>query len=388
MAQKRLQGVRSRFRRIALNPWFAGLAAIVGALAGLLGAMWAEQIRTVFPFNSGHVISHTVLFWVAVTVFGLMFGSNFWAQSKATEEQLSKLGATASSLAGGLESLRESSGALEEQVKTLPSRDFLRGYGRRLTQCYPIAIKGTEQDATIADTREGILAVLSSLAYMAQLFDGALRTSEYSANLMIFRTFHGLSSELVNEYQSIARFTEVPGAGGSAWSGVLELIPDLAVFLQGDNIQVNPTRLPRFTFGIPLPTLRNVNGKSAVLPGAPDAFCNEAYAFVKDTYEFADECRRDRALRESVSTDMDRYFKEGAGRDIRSFVSIVLPRTGCIPAGSRNLEPLGVVNIHSDAAQMIRGKGIDHFVPLTTPHRLLISRLLENLLRKEAEAHI
>jgi hypothetical protein len=64
---------------------------------------------------------------------------------------------------------------------------------------------------------------------------------------------------------------------------------------------------------------------------------------------------------------------------IRSFASIPLEQPS---EAGEVADPLGVVNIHSSKPQMLRGRGVQFFVPLTAPHRLLIAGLLRKLLRR------
>jgi hypothetical protein len=379
-------------RRSCTSPWFAGITAVVGAVAGLLGAIYADQIKRAFPFYccAGSLEIEALIFWFAALLFGLMFGSNFWAQSSIVDEQLDELRENTQKLDSGLRTLHVSSQTLEEQIKTLPPKSFLQMFESDLIKCYPIATRATEANASYQDIREGILGVLSGLACLAKLFDGATRNANYSANIMVFRSLAGLSPDEIADFQNRAKFTERQGAGSDGWSGVLELMPHLAVFL-GDRMKFDDNRLPRFVMEIPLPEFRKDScGKSAVLPGAPEAFCERGYTFCPDTFDVAEQCRRERALRPSVSVAMDRYFREQDGQDIRSFVSIALAPSGCLrrTAGAEEEEPIGVINIHSDQPHMLSNRGVELFVPLTAPHKLLISRLMESLLRLGLEAPI
>jgi hypothetical protein len=374
MPSERILRCITMLRRACTSPWLAGATAIVGAIAGLLGAIYAEQIKTAFPFYccSGSLEGKALAFWVVAFLFGLMFGANFWAQNSIVDKQLGEL--------------RNNNYKMDSGLRTL-----LQMFESDLIKCYPIATKATEANATYKEIREGVLSVLSGLACMAKLFDGATRNSNYSANIMVFRRLAELSQEQISDIEQRARFTERPGSGSDGWSGVLELIPNLSVFLEKDRIKFDDSRLPKFILEIPLPEFRKDNcGKSAVLPGAPEAFCEGGHTFCPDTFEIAEQCRRERGLRPGVAVAMDRYFKEQGGRDIRSFVSIALMPSGCVKRLDEigNEEPIGVINIHSDRPNMLSDRGVELFVPLTAPHKLLISRLMESLLRLGFEAPI
>lgn len=377
------------YRRIAIQPWFASASAIVGTIAGVLAALWTDHIKTAFPFQccGGAVDTHALAFWTALVAFGVMFGSNAWAQSSVLDWHTSQLSDSLETVQGhttrlseGLETLRDSSRTLQEQLQTLPPRYFLEAFDALLRECYPVAVKALQPTATPKDMREGVISVLSSLLYMAKLFDAEPRGTDYTANIMVFRSFEGLSHEQIAAYEARAKFSFRTGG----WSGVLEPIPSLAISLSGDDIRLErDERAPRVVLDVPLPRWRVDYGKSTVLPGAPEAFCEGAYTFVHDTQELANECRRERALSETVLVEMDRYFRE-EGQHLRSFVSMPLqrvhvgdPALAAQPPG----EYIGVVNIHCDVKNILRARGVGLFVPITAAHRLLIARLVDNILR-------
>jgi hypothetical protein len=344
-----------------------------------MAAIYADEIRAAFPFLPTHgppfwpgpIVWAAVLSYLSLFVFGLSFGLNSWALTKNTDDQLNYLKANTEKL--------------QDLIQTLPPTEFLTGFQKRLNLCYPVAARGCDSTANETEVRDGIIMVLSTLAYTVQMFDGGLSQCEYSANIMIFRSFAGLSDDAIQDYTIRAKFTEQGGAGGKiAWSGVLELEPSLAVFLKDGTARPERDRLPRFVLEIPIPQLRSDGERTAVLPGAPQAFCERVYALVSDTCDMGKECREKRALRPSVADALDDYFMDGAGRDVRSFVSIPIFRANAKAAD----DPIGVVNIHSDAVNMFKREAFELFVPFTAPYTLMLSRLIENFLKSPAEAHI
>jgi hypothetical protein len=359
-------------RKVACKPWFSGATAIVGTLAGFLAAIYADQIRSAFPFflGLGPIEWHAAITWAALALFGLMFGLNSWALTAATDHQLKEL--------------RSNTVRLQELIRTLPPEEFLSDFQKYLSICFPIATKGSGVTASQAEVREGIVSILSSLAYMVNLFERSSQKCEYSANIMIFRSFSGLDAVQIKDFEQRAKFTERQGAGGDSWSGVLELIPSLAVFLKDGVARPDSKRLPRFVLEIPLTEYRVSGGKSAVLPGAPEAFCEGSYTFIPDTFNMGAECRKKRALRHSVADSMDSYFRDGEGKDIRSFISIPI----FAPGATATQEPIAVVNIHNDLETMFQRSAFELFVPFTAPHTLLLSHLLENFLKISPDAHI
>lgn len=367
---------------IAYRPWFSALTAVFGAFAGFMAAIYADEIRGAFPFPfpwhtlrwNGPIVWAAVVTWIALAAFGLMFGLNSWALTKSTDIQLGELKAN---------TLR-----LQDLIQTLPPESFLSGYPRSLSAFYEVATKGASPGAAPSDVRDGILAVLSSLTFMVQLFEGHSEEREYCANIMLYRNFQGLSDTDIAAYEKIARFSEQEGTGAGAWSGVLELVPSLAVFLKGSNSSADRARLPSFVLEVPKPRYRADGGKLAVLPGAPEAFCQGVYTVVENTLEMGAECRTRRALRYSVAYALDRYFRYGDGRDIRSFLSIPIFPVQASAASEPASEPIGVVNIHKASEVIINRAAFELFVPLTAPHMLVLSRLLENYLKIPAGVSI
>jgi hypothetical protein len=365
------QSLLNSVRRIAYKPWFAAVTAVVGAYAGFMAAIYADEIRRAFPFPipwhslrmwAGPVVWPALITWVALAGFGLMFGLNSWALTKRTDLQLGEL--------------RANTSRLQDLIQTLPPESFLSGYPRSLSAFYEVAFKGATAGAAPNDVRDGILGVLSSLTFMVQFFEGSNEEREYCANIMLYRSFEGLPATNIAEYERLAKFTEQEGTGASAWSGVLELIPSLAVFLKDGKASADRTRLPRFVLEVPKVRYRRDGGKLAVLPGAPEAFCQGVYTVVENTVEMGAECRTRRALRHSVADALDRYFQYGDGQEIRSFISIPI-----FPAKASDIEPVGVVNIHKASEAILNRAAFELFVPLTAPHTLVLSGLLENYLK-------
>jgi hypothetical protein len=242
---------------------------------------------------------------------------------------------------------------------------------------------GLSDGQTEIKIRDGIVAVLSNLAFMAQLFDRQQqKRRRYCANVMMFRDFATLDEKDRRELAEIAKFRERQTADdGIGWYGVLELRPELAVSLMGDEGITIDESLPRFVLEIPGERERSdAEGRSLVLPGGPEAFCERAYTYIPDTHLMGNSCAQERGLRPGISTNMDRYFRESEGRDVRSFISIPILPSGC--GNRRDGIPLGVLNIHCDQPYMLRSReGVELFVPMTAPHLLFVAHLLENRLK-------
>jgi hypothetical protein len=366
---------------IGRRPWFAGLTAAVGTFAGFLAAIYSDNVRVAFPFSpphdlwwSGPLVVSALVTWVALITFGCMFGINSWALSSASDFQI--------------QALQKSTQELHDVIRTQPPRNFLVSFQDFLVLAYPPIMAGLSDGQTEIKIREGIVAVLSNLAFMAQLFDRQQKRRRYCANVMLFRDFATLTETERSDLSGLAKFRERPPTDGVGWYGVLELRPDLAVSLKGDEGIAIDESLPRFVLEIPGERERiDAEGRGLVLPGAPEAFCARAYTYIPDAYLMGDSCSQERGLRPAISTDMDRYFKEGNGRDVRSFISIPILPSGC--GNRRDGTPLGVLNIHCDQPYMLRSReGVELFVPMTAPHLLFVAHLIENSLKSAPKAPI
>jgi hypothetical protein len=362
-------------RRYAVQPWFSATTAVIGALAGFFAAIYSDEIKHAFPVPPGHgwpwypgpFVWEAALGWTLLALFGFLFGFNSWALTKNTDDQLRRL---------------------EFLFQTLMPEELVAGFQKQLQLCYPAAAKGTTPAATPTEARDGILAVLTSLAYMMQLVlsERNSRDGEYCANIMIYRKFDGIAPKVKEDLIRRAKFSDTSNGDGRTWSGVLELEPTLAVFLKGNDVGPQSERLPRFVLEIPLPENRKDHGKSAVLPGAPEAFCLKEYTCVPDTYDMGDECRENRAFRPGVADEMDTYFR-ATGNDVRGFISIPVFRPGILGESPED-EPIAVVNLHRDAPIPVQPTGFDLFISFTTTHMFLLSELLESYLKSTARTSI
>jgi hypothetical protein len=339
--------------------WFSALTACLGAVAGLLGSIHAEQIKNAFPFAwPGTTIVWPALgFWASLLVFGYFFGLGFRAQNEATNK-------------------------LEQVIRTLPPRGFLVVFEDLFKACF--GVDALARDEGQQGIEASITTALVSIATLAKSFDTRRDHPQYSINVMLFRSINEVDKEDIRKNVIFAE----PGYNPEAWEGVLQLQKEFAFTLSDDGksgIQkdtgVNPIMLP-----IPKPEFRVDRGKPTILPGAPAVYCDPSnFAGFENTLELAKWCRDQSGLRASIADDIERYFRDGPGKEIRSFISIpiVLP-DGADPPG----ETIGVLNLHSNRERMLPGEKAALFAPLTTPFVLLIGRCLKDYRALSSESNI
>jgi hypothetical protein len=153
---------------IARQPVFATIANVLGVFAGLLGALYTDDIRSAFPFALGPysgISIHAVIFWSAFSVFALTFLSREWSidkQREAAQEQL------------------------EETIRTMPPRDFVVEFAKFYSQSHKaVQALDAATAATEAEVQAAIRVILYSIAQLARRFDAAQQYT-YSANIMMY----------------------------------------------------------------------------------------------------------------------------------------------------------------------------------------------------------
>lgn len=333
-----------------LKWWFSALTTCLGVFAGLLGSIYGDKIKTAFPFalENGPIAWSVVLFWVSLLIFGWFFGLGFNAQNQATNK-------------------------LEQVIRTLPPKGFLVVFEDLFKTCLNVYWQAQETQGGITKAMEKtIVTALHGVLCLVKTFDSRHDHPVYSANIMLFRPITDL--EPVSLGDNII-FTE-PGYNPDAWDGVLQLRKEFALTLT-DKEELKPDLMIKAIM-LPIPKLkfRMDKGKPTVLPGAPAVFCDPTkFVGFENTLQLASWCREQSGLRASIAENVERYFVDGDGKDIRSFISIPIVLPGA--QAGENPEVLGVINLHSNREGILPGEKAGLFVPLTSPFMLLIAYSLQ-----------
>lgn len=347
-------------RQIALHPAFAGFTAALGGVAGLLGSVFPEDIKGAFPFAWGpDIIGKAVLFWASLLGFGVCFAVGFRSQLREQQRQSDRL-------AEGVESLKVA-------VSTMPSEAFLSEFEDYYSLVAAQLTAAESPGATQDDLRTSLSTSLMAMLGLAHTFDGSPKDMRYSANLMVFRPMPDERQEQ-GEVLARARFIE-PNADPASVQGILELLPEFSISLSVGGIEAD-NETQAICLPIPRESHRKVGNKTAVLPGAPAAYCYpQSPAWWPDTLKIGSWCRDNSALRPDIANQIERYF-EDSGSQVRSFISLPFG----LPATDGGWEKIqGVVNIHADVPGILGEMGVRQFVPLTLPFRVIVARVWSRL---------
>lgn len=329
-------------RRFVGNPVFAAIVAAIAALVGLLGSVYQSEIAGSFPLTltSGFSL-RSLIFWVAL--FGLAYA--VYLRQVVDDEARGKLLKTT-------EAAEETSRRIEEFVQTLPPRAFQSELARAVAAVHNAVSSALPRTATPESRPEELMtvirAVLHSIASLAliyddqPLFDG--QPARYSANVMVF-------APIANG--NIGRINFFPDEYDRAQlAGVLTLRQELSA--TSESADEPDADVP--SIHLPVPPTALKGGRWIALPGAPLAYLTRETAGYTDTSNLAEWCREKGNFPPSVQDELNDYFLNGAGREIRSFVS-------------RRLGDVGVLNVHANKPDLLGGRNErrETFQALLTP---------------------
>jgi hypothetical protein len=162
--------------------------------------------------------------------------------------------------------------------------------------------------------------------------------------------------------------------------GVLDLVTGLSATSDSETPFETDPNIRRLVLPVPEPRSSTHNQKTRCLPGAPTAYEKGEY-IVDDTWTFLDEYDRSKSYEivRGVFENIDNYFrKDKAGKHVRSFLSIAIPKDGAASDATKR-EVLGVVNIHTDTPRLFPDDWVFHSYqdligPLVDQIAILISK--------------
>ncbi len=352
----------SRLERFFLAWWTGAITAVVTILAGAASSFYSDEIQYTFltiwvPGRTFAVKSS--VFWLLVVIAGLMLGGSQWARAQAAARARRQVDAQVLRLESAV-----------HRIESLPPESFLGSHQEALRH----AAKSTliamlSPGGTVDDFDVAIRNVLATIIELAGSYDSRADNVVYAANIMVYRPDGRLDAS-----DSHIKLLPVE-QGHPDYVGALELIPSLSTTSTSPTSEGDPS-VASLVLPIPKnvePTKdRELRDRYPVLPGAPWAFVYREYVGFPTITEL-DGWLTQRSSAATADTEAVRaYFRDGAGRNIRSFASMPL---NPVTMSEKEL-PVGVLNLHSDHEGLLATEGGARFAPLLEPFRMLLSILV------------
>lgn len=349
-------------KSIVDSPVFAVGLALLAILIGLLGSAYQTDIASAFPLKLsgpwGPISLPAAGFWGALALLGIGLYHRQRADDRARDE-----------LRQATLRVEEATRTIQTSVQTLPGRAFLDEVSGQVAHSRVVLDElrqASDKERKPLDISFAVRSQLKMLASLAGSYDERLkdqgRAVTYTANVFV-----------------------AVGASTVDWSRVTFSTPEdlaktpyvlrLRADWEADN-RSEPALIAAATdkLLLPVPSSTKMDGKWIVLPGAPMTYMTGDSTGYDDTSTLAEWCRREGNYSSQVIKQLSEYFKDGPGKDIRSFVSAP------IAVGKKRF---GVVNIHADATYVLGGNRRHNFLALTAPLLFDLAELVDQLLSAE-----
>ena len=229
-------------RRLLRSSAYAAFVSFCGLFAGLLGSLYAKEIKNAFPlvFGRGPVSYHALLFWTSASAATLLFFLAQRGSEAERRESEQRLGQQAEKLA--------------QLVRTLPPSDFLSTFRKIFWDCSAALseiLDTTEQELSSSIVQQAIRLVLGGVATLAQKFDGAPSDVLYAANVMIFRPAEQLDDAKIEELKNGPLRFSPPETDLRVLRGVLTLELNLSTTTEGGSSWAVDTSLIPLALAVP-----------------------------------------------------------------------------------------------------------------------------------------
>jgi len=116
--------------------------------------------------------------------------------------------------------------------------------------------------------------------------------------------------------------------------------------------------------------------KFRVFPGAPWSFIFSEFASFGRIEDFLEWLNTKSTANIEDIQGLRNYFFGPSGLHIRSFCSVPISRRSSGSDKSANIEPIGVLNIHSNMNGLLADNGSTFFAPLLEPFLILLAALI------------
>ncbi|MGQ7935505.1 hypothetical protein [Paraburkholderia sp. D1E] len=348
------------------SPWVNGIAAVLSVLAGALASFFTSSIRlslalpadpnvgNIFRWSNWHLTVEATVFWALVFSAAGLFALTKYSDTKTDNEHKDYL----SKKLRGLESMPPDAFLAKLEAEL--------AFGREIVGVATASAKTTGGRLPATQIDVEIRKILEAFARIAGAYDDKV-DGNYRAYLMGF-TRDRPEAKLRNAI-------DLPNLPLDAQMGFLETFESLCVVLKPEG-QRAPVFPGKVDFALP------VYGRSAavedgnLLPGAPKAYkSGRVY-----------ECPSVDALKDRLDalvTDRNqavalrRFFDDGQGRPVRSFVSLAVPmnKWASRPLELEGVETYGVLTIEASHENIFKSAE-SFFRPVVQPLLYMLSDLI------------
>jgi hypothetical protein len=338
---------------VAGSPWNKVIVTLLGAFAGLLGAVYTDEIKSTLPFAGVFQKHHALEFWAATAVSAFLFFSVQWAADRKRSKSEEELRNRAQGLQTSADDVVRKTGEVVKLIQTLPPAGFISDLGQYYQLSNRILAqlrKSPTEQFTVAATRASIRAMLANIAALAHKFDATPAAVVYGANVMLYRPLANIPQTERKAVQERMPFYDGPFED---LEGVLDLqLPLSAAFpaTEGAGSEPDPA-VRKLALPIPKPPY-TIDDRTKVLPGASLAFVearagNRILDGYADTTSLGDWCQKHSNFSYETCKKIGDYFNSPNDR-IRSMVSLPISS----PEDPRNV--VGIFNIHRSQPGLLR----------------------------------
>ena len=379
--------------------WFPAVVALSGAVAGAWVSIYSTEMKASVPMMVAANPLSAYSFeaktgWGLFLLFFLLFAMQQTATNRRDANARAELVEESNRLK-----------KLVERLETLPPAGFLQKFQSLYQELVHLYLLPLSDNLTKQSIEEDIRSVLKAIASLARKYDNAPEHTVYVANLMLCRSREQVASLSQAEQQLLeSRLVFCPELATPKCHG-LGAILDTVAELSSDYVGGAASHTPAIVLPIPMDRLTNDLGpergtKFRVLPGAPFAAATHQYAAFDSIQALLKWCAEKADLTQATVTEIQAFFYDGPGKDIKSFIAVPiclvvdssaeplqkfggLPKPledEAIPASMRGSpvreDCLAVLNVHTFTEKILRGNGYPLFLPIIEPFCKLLSILL------------
>jgi hypothetical protein len=348
----------TRWGEFARHPLSGGALNVSGVLAGIFGAIIAEDvqqfIRYLAPYaepTRPYSLAAALIFVVAAIVLLALFALRQWAIDRQRGRDHIRLQGIAE--------------RIQSTVRTHPPRAFMSALGIAAEKSFVIA-----RDAKIQEHRElAIRLILKLIADLARTFEGS-SSLVVGANLMVFVS-RRCDSAYWDEWYREKRFFDGDPAD---LSGMLVLSPRLSATAGSKGAEPDASIV---NIALPIPSDHGGspgNGKRwNVLPGAPLAYARKQFEWFCPVSELHSWCSTNCDLREAIRNQLKHYF------DGMSFTGFLSTPVFSSSGDFNDRVVSAVVNVHWEGGSRLTVvEAASNFAEAIYPLCIMLSELLKN----------